>query len=292
LQFCCSWNLNSSKRGFTTKTRFSPGFICHIFLIAIVFSSLTPIFFALFSSLQAQRDLYGGGIVVLPKTITFENYIKLFTRLPLVQITLNTFIIALAVTAFKVITSVIAAYAFAFLDFKGKNVLYFALISTIFIPFTVTMIPNYLTVSSFRLNDTLLGVILPQLGDATGIFLIRQAMKSIPKSLFEIARLEKIGHLKIIRDIMVPISSPSIISAGIIFFNNAWNDYVWPSIIIRSKENYTLSLALQMFVDAEAGTEITVVMALSVIAMVLPITLYLIFQKQIMNTFASSGIKG
>jgi sn-glycerol 3-phosphate transport system permease protein len=264
----------------------------HVFLALVVFFSLVPIWFALSSSIQPQEDLYGSGVRIIPKTFTLESYMRLFARLPLARITLNTFIIALMVTAFKIITSILAAYAFVFLNFKGKNILYFLLISTIFIPFTVTMIPNYLTVASFSLGDTIWGVVLPQLSDATGIFLIRQAMKTIPRSLYEISRLEKIGHLRIMKDIVVPISSASIISAGIIFFNNAWNDYVWPSLILRSRENYTLSLALQMFVDAEAGTEITVVMALSVIAMVLPVTLYLIFQRQIMNTFASSGIKG
>jgi sn-glycerol 3-phosphate transport system permease protein len=170
--------------------------------------------------------------------------------------------------------------------------MYFVLISTIFIPFTVTMIPNYLTISSLGLSDKLVGVILPQLSDATGIFLIRQFMRTIPRPLIEVARLEKVRHLKIMRDIVIPLIRPAIISTGIMFFINSWNEYVWPVLVLKSKANYTLSLALQMFISSEGGTDFTIAMAVSVVTMLIPLTLYLIFQKYIINTFVSSRIKG
>lgn len=154
------------------------------------------------------------------------------------------------------------------------------------------MIPNYLTVSNLKLVDSIWGVALPQLADASGIFLIRQAMRTVPKPLIEISKLDDVSELKILKDIIIPVCRPAIISTGIIFFINAWNEYVWPTLILRSKENYTLSLAMQVFTDSEGGIEYTVTLAMAVITMILPVVLYLIFQRYIMSTFASSGIKG
>ena len=110
--------------------------------------------------------------------------------------------------------------------------------------------------------------------------------------LIEAARMEGIGSLKIMRDIILPLVRPSILTTGIIFFINSWNEYVWPVLILKSKENYTLSLALQMYISAEGGTEFTIAMAVSVITMIIPLALYLIFQRYIINTFAASGVKG
>ena len=154
------------------------------------------------------------------------------------------------------------------------------------------MIPNFITISKIGLRDNILGVALPQLADATGIFLLRQHMRGIPKSLVEVAKLEKASHTNILRTIVVPMVKPAILSIGIIFFINSWNEYVWPSLILKSTENYTLSLALQMFVSAEGGTDIPVAMAISVLTMLLPLGIYSVCQKYIINTFAQSGIKG
>lgn len=166
------------------------------------------------------------------------------------------------------------------------------MLSTMFIPFTSTMIPNYLMISQIGLRDSIWGVALPQLADVLGIFLLRQSMRGIPKSLIEAAKLENIGNIKIMRDIVLPLVRPSIISTGIIFFINSWNEYVWPVLILKSKENYTLSLALQMYISAEGGTDFTIAMAVSVMTMIIPLVLYIIFQRYIINTFAMSGIKG
>lgn len=117
-------------------------------------------------------------------------------------------------------------------------------------------------------------------------------MRTVPKPLIEISKLDDVSELKILKDIIIPVCRPAIISTGIIFFINAWNEYVWPTLILRSKENYTLSLAMQVFTDSEGGIEYTVTLAMAVITMILPVVLYLIFQRYIMSTFASSGIKG
>ncbi|MGE8205461.1 carbohydrate ABC transporter permease [Heyndrickxia sp. NPDC080065] len=263
----------------------------HIVFIITILVLIFPIIFAVGTSFKSLEDAYNNVLNIIPLKPTFENYKTFFNSLPALKITMNTFILASVVTIFKVITSFLAAYAFVYFHFKGKNILYFILISTIFIPFTVTMIPNYLTISNIGLTDNIWGVILPQLADAIGIFLIRQSMKSIPFSLIEVARLDNISHAFIMKDIVLPLVRPAVTSTGIWFFISSWNEYVWPVLILKNTENYTLPLALQMYISSEGGTNFTVAMAVSVITMIIPLVLYLIFQKYIIGTFTSSGIK-
>ena len=264
----------------------------HLFLVVVVFLLLMPIVFAISNSFKTMQEAFNTVFQVIPLHPTLENYRHVFHKLPFVKITLNTFLIASTVTIFKTITGLLAAYAFVYFRFKGKGFLYFIMLSTLFIPFTVTMIPNYLLISKIGLRDRIWGVALPQLADVLGIFLLRQAMRGIPLALIEAARMENIRHMKIMRDIVIPLVRPSIISTGIIFFINSWNEYVWPVLILKSKENYTLSLALQMYISAEGGTEFTIAMAVSVLTMLIPLVLYIIFQRYIVNTFAASGLKG
>lgn len=265
---------------------------CHLFLVVVVFLLLMPSVFAISNSFKTMQEAFNTVFQVIPLHPTLENYRHVFDKLPFVKITLNTFLIASTVTIFKTITGLLAAYAFVYFRFKGKGFLYFIMLSTLFIPFTVTMIPNYLLISKIGLRDRIWGVALPQLADVLGIFLLRQAMRGIPLALIEAARMENIRHMKIMRDIVIPLVRPSIISTGIIFFINSWNEYVWPVLILKSKENYTLSLALQMYISAEGGTEFTIAMAVSVLTMLIPLVLYIIFQRYIINTFAASGLKG
>ena len=264
----------------------------HLFLVVVVFLLLMPIVFAISNSFKTMQEAFNTVFQVIPLHPTLENYRHVFDKLPFVKITLNTFLIASTVTIFKTITGLLAAYAFVYFRFKGKGFLYFIMLSTLFIPFTVTMIPNYLLISKIGLRDRIWGVALPQLADVLGIFLLRQAMRGIPLALIEAARMENIRHMKIMRDIVIPLVRPSIISTGIIFFINSWNEYVWPVLILKSKENYTLSLALQMYISAEGGTEFTIAMAVSVLTMLIPLVLYIILQRYIVNTFAASGLKG
>ncbi len=264
----------------------------HLLLMIVVFVMIMPVVFAVSNSFKSLQDAFRTVFQIIPGNPTLENYVHVFQKLPFVRITVNTFLIASAVTIFKTLTSLFAAYSFVYFSYKGKGILYFVMLMTMFIPFTVTMIPNYLMISKIGLRDSIWGVALPQLADVLGIFLLRQAMRGVPKALIEAAKMENIKNLKIMRDIVIPLVRPSIITTGIIFFINSWNEYVWPVLILKSKENYTLSLALQMYISAEGGTEFTIAMAVSVLTMIIPLILYLIFQRYIINTFTMSGIKG
>lgn len=264
----------------------------HLLMLTVVALLLYPIVFAVGNSFKTLQDAYNTILELVPRAPTFANYMRVFERLPFVRIVLNTFLIAFTVTLFKTVTSLFAAYSLVYFRYRGKQALYFIMLLTMFIPFTVTMIPNYLLISSIGLRDNIWGVALPQLADVLGIFMLRQAMRGIPLSLIEAAKLENIPDRKIMTDIVLPLVRPSLVSAGIIFFINSWNEYIWPVLILKTTDNYTLSLALQMYISAEGGTDFTMAMAVSVMTMMIPLTLYIIFQRYIISTFAMSGIKG
>ena len=278
------------RKGSIMKINFSE-WKWHLLFAILVLMLVYPLVFALSTSFKPMSEAFSSASLI-PKSPTFSAYERVFTTIRFGVILSNTFIIASLVTLFKLVTALFAAYAFVFFRFRGKTLLYFLLISTIFIPFTVTMIPNYITLSKIGLIDSIYGVALPQLADATGIFLLRQYMKGVPSSLMEVAALENASHLSRLRTIVVPIIRPAILSIGIIFFINSWNEYVWPAIIIKSEANYTLSLALQMFVSSEGGTDVPVTMAVATLTMLLPLGLYSVCQKLIIGTFAQSGING
>lgn len=261
-------------------------------LIVIVIIMLYPVAFAVGAAFKPQREIFSHVLNFFTANPTLENFSRAIERIDYFKVVWNTFAIAFCVMAFKVFTSFLCAYAFVFLEFPMKKLLYFVLISTMFIPFTVTMIPNYITVSKLGLRDNIVGVMLPQLSDAMGIMLLRQQMRTIPKSLIEVGKLEKSSHFTIMTQIVLPIVKPGIVSTAIIFFINSWNEYVWPRLILKTDENYTLSLALQLFVDSESGSGMGICMAMCVLTMLIPLILFVIFQRQVMATYASSGIKG
>ncbi len=265
---------------------------CHIILIAAVIISLWPVVFMLSASLKELNQVFQSPLNPLPFPPTLENYQTVLSRFPIMQFVGNTFFIAFFVTLFKIITSLLAGFAFVYYRFKGREMLFNCMLMTFFIPVTVLIMPNYLFMSHLGLLNTPYGVILTELADGMGIFLMRQAMRSIPKALFESAVLEGAGPMCILRTIVFPLVRPSVIAVGIMFFINSWNEYFWPLLILKDKSQYTLSLALQMFISAEGGSEWGIAMAVAVLTSLPPLILYIFCQKFILNTFMQAGVKG
>ena len=263
----------------------------HILMIFLVLLFAYPFVYMVSTSFKSMTEIFQSGLNLIPDNFTLENYKSVFTKLPIASYLKNSFIIALIAMAAKIVTSVLAAYALVFMDFKGKNALFYFFSMTMFIPFTVIILPNYLTVNKLGLLSTLLGVALPQMADAMGVIRIRQAMRTIPKSLVEAARIDKVSHFTALTRIVVPLTRPAISAMSILFFINSWNEYFWPLLILKSNTMSTITLALQQFASGESGNAWGSSMALATIATVIPLVLYLVFQRYIIGTFMSSGIK-
>ena len=166
-----------------------------IIMILIVIIFAYPFAYMVSTSFKTMSEIFRSGLNLIPDNPTVDNYIKVFTSLPIGSYLYNSTVIALIAMTAKIITSVLAAYSLVFMEFKGKNALFYFFSMTMFIPFTVIIMPNYLTINKMHLLSTLVGVALPQMADAMGIIRIRQAMRQIPRSLVEAARLDKVSHL-------------------------------------------------------------------------------------------------
>ncbi|HOM66791.1 MAG: L-arabinose transport system permease protein AraQ [Chloroflexi bacterium ADurb.Bin120] len=263
----------------------------HLLLLAMIFITLYPLVFMVSASFKTNVELFSSGLHILPSSPTLVNFNAVFSKHPVVSFILNSLVIASIVTIAKVITSVLTSYALVFMDLKYKEVIFYIFTLTMFVPFSVIMIPNYLTINKLGLMNKLVGVALPQLADAMGIFRIRQAMRQIPKSLVESARIEKVNHFTTLLRIVIPLVRSSIVAMSIIFFINSWNEFIWPMLILKSREKSTVTIALHYFLNSEGGSAWGSSMALATIATIVPLFLYLISQRQIISTFLQSGLK-
>lgn len=274
------------------KTKFKSEWLWHLPLLLAVFIQLWPLVFMASTSLKDLTQIFEATLNPLPLPPTLSNYITVLEDFPFFTYVYNTFFIAIFVTVLKLLTSILAAFAFVYYDFKYKETIFNSMLLTFFIPTTVLIMPNYLLMSKLELLNTPWGVMLPQLVDGMGIFLMRQTMRGIPKPLLEAAILENANPLQVLTKVVLPLIKPSAIAVGIFFFINSWNEYFWPLLVLQDKDMYTLPLALQMFISAEGGSEWGIAMAVAMLTSLPPLLLYFICQKFILNTFMQSGVKG
>jgi sn-glycerol 3-phosphate transport system permease protein len=260
-----------------------------IIIICLIF--IYPIIYMFSISFKSMDEIFNSGLRLIPQNPTLSNFVSVFTTLPVLSYLLNSFIIAVIAMAAKLVTSVLASYSLVFMNFRGRGVIFYFFSLTMFVPFTVVILPNYLTINNMGLLNTLIGVALPQMADAMGIIRIRQSMRSIPRSLVEAARLDNVPHFKTMTKIVIPLVKPAISAMGIIFFINSWNEYFWPLLILKGNKISTITLSLQQFASSESGNSWGTSMALAAVATVIPLLLYLVFQRFIIGTFMSSGIK-
>ena len=265
--------------------------LSHLVLILTVLLFLYPFVYMVCTSFKSLQEIFKAGTKLLPKNVIIDNYKTVFTKLNIPLLIGNSLFVATLTTVVKLVTSVLAAYALVFIPNRRTNQLFYFFVITMFIPFSVIMLPNYLTISRLGLLNTLVGVVLPQLADATGIFRIRQAMRGVPKTLIEAAEIDRVPHMKALRKIVVPLIKPSVVSMGIFFFVNSWNEYFWPLLILTSNDKQTITLAMKTFTGSEGASGWGNVMALAAISVLLPLVLYLFAQRSIISTFMSSGIK-
>ena len=203
---------------------------------------LFPLLYSVSVSIMPGDELFTMDLNILPSNPTFENYVRAFTQVPLVRFILNSFLVAGCITIGQIITCSLAAFAFSFLEFKGKNFLFMLVMATMMVPGEAVIISNYLTVSSMGILDTYIVLILPSLTSAMGIFLFRQFYMTFPISLYESAKLDGCGNLRFIVKILIPLTKSAIGAMAVYTFINAWNMYMWPLLVTGSEEMRTVQI--------------------------------------------------
>ena len=224
---------------------------------------------------------------------TLENYIKAFTDVPLARYFLNTIIFTLVTTALMVIVIILAAFAFARLSFRGKNILFVAFLSLMMIPTELVIITNFVTITDLNLRNTYLGLILPSVTSVFYIYLLKENFEMVPDEVYKAAKVDGTSDIKFLFKIMVPMCRPTIVTVIILKVIECWNSYVWPRLITDRQEYYLLSNGIQEIRESGFGREnIPAMMAAVVVISVPLIVLFLIFHRKIMEGVSRGGTKG
>jgi multiple sugar transport system permease protein len=227
---------------------------------------------------------------LIPDNPSFAAYAELFRKTPFARIIANSLGLAVATTVLQIITSSMAAYVFSRMPFPGRSIVFALYLATMMIPMQVLLVPLFVQMRNLGLVDSYLGVLLPSVASAFGVFLLRQAMNSLPRELDEAARIDGAGHLTIFSRIILPLVGPSIATLTVFSFMNSWNSFLWPLIILRSNELKTLPLALAGL-QGQYTTRWDVMMAGSIVSILPMLAIYLFAQKYVIQGVANTGIK-
>lgn len=284
-----SVNMVAPHRGHIRKSVGTTGL--YIILVLLALTMLIPFVWMASASLQMDKDVFRFPFRWIPRNPRWINYILIWKRVPFLTFFLNTLKLSVIITGLQLLTSSLAAYAFARLDFKGRNLIFICYVATIAIPWQVYMVPQFIMMRKMGLNDTHLALILLQAFTAFGVFLMRQFFISIPKELSDAARIDGLGEYSIFARIILPLSKPAIATLTIFSFVTVWNDFMGPLIYLSSENRKTIQLGLRMFI-AQYSAEYSLIMAASLVSLVPIILLFLFLQRFFIEGVASSGIKG
>ncbi|HIZ57361.1 MAG TPA: carbohydrate ABC transporter permease [Candidatus Faecalibacterium gallistercoris] len=266
-------------------------FFIYFFLIVITAFMLLPFLWMLSSSFKENKDVFGFPIQWIPENPRWQNYVDIWTEIPLLTFIKNTAKITIVVTLLQLFTSSFAAYAFAKMQFKGKNVLFLGYIATIAVPWQAYMVPQFMMMSSWGLNNTHLAIMCLQAFSAFGVFLMKQFYEGVPSELCEAARIDGLTEYGIWWHIMLPLSLPALSTLTIFTFVNTWNDFLGPLIYLTRTELKTIQIGLRMFIS-QYSAEYGLIMAASVVVLIPVLIVFLSLQKYFVQGVASSGIKG
>lgn len=263
--------------------------VSYIILIIGSFAMIAPLIWMLSTALKKdQFSIYNTGLF---SELYFDNFFKVFNTIPLIEGFKNSLIVAIPSIVIGSLVSAMAAYAFAKLDFKFKNILFLLLLGVIMIPFPVIMIPQYYIFTDLNWIGTLLPLIIPKmLGNIMMIFFLKQFMESIPNSLIESAKIDGANHFRIFTSIILPLVKPALAAQMILWFMGIWNDYLAPNLFSAATPTLPVVIAsLVSFTDTRTETHLN--MAASIISTIPVVVVFAIFQRQIIDSVMLSGSK-
>lgn len=251
---------------------------------------IVPMLLVLSASFKPPHEIYSGRL--LPLAPTFENYSQVFDGLPFGRYLWNSIGTTVLRVAGQLLIGILAAYAFVRYEFRGKGLLFALVILALMIPHQLTFLPVYLLISKLDWFDTWLALIVPNLATPFAVFLLRQYLMSFPKELIDAAEMDGAGELRILWSVVLPNLKPAIAALVIILFVDCWNEYFWPLVVTETDRSMTAQIGIRRFLDSEQGDRLGPLMAAVVLVSMPALVLFAFCQRQIVQTFVSSGIKG
>ena len=265
--------------------------LTYAILIAGAVFILLPFVWMILTSVKPGKEVQKMPPVWIPSKIQWQNYVKAFKAVPFFTYLKNSILVTVMITSCELITTILAAYAFAQLEFRGKNLLFLLLVATMMVPGEILTIPNFVTLARLGWINTYKAMVAPWATSVFSIFLLRQQFASIPQSYYKAARMDGCSDLRYLFTVMVPMSRPTVVSIALLKIINSWNSYLWPLISTNSREMRTLPVGLAYF-STEAGTDYNTLMAFSLMIIAPTIIVYLLTQKYIIQGVSKTGLKG
>ena len=268
-------------------------FVCLLAITALV---LYPLVWLLLATFKPNSE-FGQNPGLFPNNPTMDNYAKVMEGIagvPMWRFFLNSLILAVSAVLGTVLSSALAAYAFARVQFKGLGVLFAAMIGTLLLPFHVVIIPQYIIFNKLGWIDTFIPLILPKFlaTEAFFVFLLVQFIRQMPRDMDEAARIDGAGHLRIFWSIILPLIKPALITCSIFAFIWAWNDFLGPLLYLTSPENYPLPIALRLYNDQTSSSDYGATVTASFVALIPVLLFFVVFQRFLVDGVATQGLKG
>ena len=265
--------------------------LAHAVLIAGAAFMILPFLWMVSTSLKTEDQVFVLPPLWFPGRPVFENYARLFTDIPFGRYLFNSLFVSLSITLGELATSAISAYAFARLQFWGRDKIFALYLATLMIPFHVRLIPIFLVMKFLGWLDTYYVLIIPHIFTVYGTFLLRQFFLTIPQELEDAARIDGCGHLRVLVNIILPLSGPALATLGVFSFLNSWNDFLWPLVMTTSQHMRVLSVGLAQLQN-EYFTLWTLLMAGAVVSLIPTLVMFLAAQKYFVQGITMSGLKG
>lgn len=275
----------------TVKTRSKvAGVILTVLLFIVAFVTIVPFIWMLVSSFAPNSEIVKvtGGVFPTPSTV--DNYVNIQQKFDFLRLFMNSLVIASIKTVIVIYTSAVLGFVFAKMRFRGRNVLFGVVMSTMMIPWAVTIIPQYEMMTQFGWLDTYTALIVPSLISGFGIFLFRQSISGIPDELIEAAKLDGASDSRIFHRIVLPMSHNTVAALAIFTFLWNWEDYLWPFLMITDEKKQLLAVGLKQF-NGQYGTDYGGLFAATSLSIIPVIIIYLVFQRQFIAGIASGSGK-
>lgn len=260
-----------------------------ISLVTVLF--LIPLVYMVSTSLKPKAEVLQNTTALVGSSIVSENYVRAWNAFPFGRYLFNSIFVGVATTAVTVITSAMAAYAFARLKFRGRDKLFFAYLATLMVPLQVTIIPLYMILRMLGWHNSYAALIIPPAFTAFGVFMLRQFFLSIPVEIEEAAKIDGCSRFGIFTRVILPMSKPGLASLAIFTFVNSWKSFFWPLIVTSTDDYKTLPLGLYMF-SGQYGTDWSALMAATTISILPGVVFYCVFQKGLVQGIALTGMGG
>ncbi|MDK3158211.1 carbohydrate ABC transporter permease [Anaerolineae bacterium CFX9] len=271
--------------------------IWYVLLVVMVALALAPILWMLSTSLKPETEIISTEINWIPRQFTFTHFETILTSYPIARWLFNSLFVSTAATALVLLLDSLAGYAFARMEFRGRNALFMLILSMLFVPIQVTVVPLFILFSRMGLTNTYWALILPVGANVTGVFLMRQFFLSIPAELEDAARVDGASALRIWWSVVLPLARPALTAVAILTFLTTWNSFFWPLIATRSDDVRTLPVGIAQFLSLRAGMvqgqqSIGQSMAGAVFAALPPIIFFIVLQRYFIEGISRTGLKG